>query len=178
MSTPCIFFDRDGIINTNPPPEVYYVTRNEHFLLQSDFVEALRLVNRAGLPAIVVTNQKCVAKGLISEQGIHDIHAYMNGLLRERGVQLDDIYFAPHFDEHPDFKPNPGMLLRAAEDHNLDLAASWMVGDRERDIQAAINAGVGHTLLVGDEEDQTQADHHLLSINELPAFMKTILADL
>ena len=107
-----------------------------------------------GFLVIVVTNQPVIARGEITPEQLEEIHRKMETLLGAEGAYVDAIYYCPH---HPDSgfageipelkkvcdcrKPKPGMLLRAADDYHIDLAASWMVGDQKMDIQAGKNAG-------------------------------------
>ncbi|MCE9613463.1 MAG: HAD family hydrolase [Lentisphaerae bacterium] len=169
---PCVFFDRDGIVNVSPPKAEYYVLSVDRFFLIPQFVEALGVAAARGYAAVIVTNQKCVARGLITMAGIDAIHAHLRGLLQQAGLALTDIYVCPHGDEHPDRKPNPGMLLRAAHDHRLDLARSWMIGDHERDIRAGRAAGCARTILVHPGPRNPLADFQLSGMPDLPDFLK------
>ncbi len=145
-----IFLDRDGTINK----EVGFLTSMDKMELLPGAAEAIKLVNDSGYLAVVATNQPVIARGEVTWQELDRIHDKLETLLGEKGAYLDRIYFCPH---HPDSgfegeipslkikcdcrKPSPGMLLRAAGDLNIDLEKSWMVGDRDKDIQAGINAG-------------------------------------
>ncbi len=175
MSIPCIFFDRDGIVNVAPSPEEYYVLSVERFFLMPEFVESLRVVSERGYPAVLVTNQKCVHRGLITLEGVDAIHRHLRSELGKSGLGLLDIYVSPHGGDHPDRKPAPGMLLRAARDHNLDLARSWMIGDSERDVQAGLAAGCKNTVLVKAGEGCTSAHIRLQSMGELPGYLSSNL---
>lgn len=155
-----VFLDRDGTINRY----VGYLTNAEDFELLPGVAEAIRKINLSGYLAIVVTNQPSIARGELSYDGLDEIHKKMETLLGQQGAYVDHIYFCPH---HPDKgfpgevpslkfkcscrKPKPGMLLQAAEDFNIDLSSSWMIGDDERDVGAGKNAGC-HTALIGDQD--------------------------
>lgn len=155
-----VFLDRDGTINRY----VGYLTNAEDFELLPGVAEAIRKINLSGYLAIVVTNQPSIARGELSYDGLDEIHKKMETLLGQQGAYVDHIYFCPH---HPDKgfpgevpslkfkcscrKPKPGMLLQAAEDFNIDLSASWMIGDDERDVGAGKNAGC-HTALIGHQD--------------------------
>jgi len=154
---PCVFFDRDGIVNESPGPG--YVQRWEDFHLQPGFVAALRTALAKGYAAVVVTNQQGVAKGLLTEAELQDIHARLRAQLRARGLDLLDVLHCPHFaaDGCACRKPKPGLLLRAAQAHRLDLAASWMVGDAETDVEAGRGAGC-RTVRVCPAGEATRAD--------------------
>jgi D-glycero-D-manno-heptose 1,7-bisphosphate phosphatase len=136
------FLDRDGVINRKLP-EGQYVTRWEDFHLLPGAIEGIAQLNQAGLRVIVVTNQRCVAKGLLTETDLRKLHWQVSEHLRRAGATIDAIYYCPH-EVRPSCdcrKPAPGMLLEAARLHGLDLAASWMIGDSDSDIQAGKNAG-------------------------------------
>jgi D-glycero-D-manno-heptose 1,7-bisphosphate phosphatase len=149
-----IFLDRDGVINKKAP-DGDYVVRWEDFRFLDGIVEAISEINKAGIRLIVVTNQRCVAKGLITLTDLESLHRRMFEFLAERGAVIDAIYFCPH---ELDLncrcrKPAPGMLLDAANDHDLQLTNSWMVGDSQADIEAGKRAGCKTALLLGDGAD-------------------------
>lgn len=155
-----VFLDRDGTINRYAG----YLTDPEDFELLPGVAEAIRKINLSGYLAIVVTNQPSIARGELTFEGLDEIHRKMETLLGQQGAYVDHIYFCPH---HPDKgfpgevpslkidcscrKPKPGMLLQAAEDFNIDLSSSWMIGDDERDVGAGKNAGC-HTALIGHQD--------------------------
>ena len=142
MPRAAAFLDRDGVINEKAP-EGQYVTRWEDFHLLPGAVEGITQLNHAGILVIVVTNQRCVAKGLLTQQDLQKLHQRMCAHLADAGARIDAIYCCPHELEESCGcrKPAPGMLLEAAHSYSLDLAASWMIGDSETDIQAGNNAG-------------------------------------
>lgn len=146
----CFFFDRDGVVNESPGPGAY-VTRWEDFRLLPGFVRALRRVTGAGYGAVIVTNQRAVALGLMTEADLAAIHAGLRRVLREEhGLALTDILYCPHDRGGCTCrKPQPGMLLEAARRHGIELSQSWMVGDSERDIEAGHRAGCGCILVAG-----------------------------
>jgi len=137
-----VFLDRDGVINRKAP-EGAYVTRWEEFQFLPGAAQAISLLNRAGWSVIVISNQRCVAKGLLSVAELESIHRKMREALAGEGARLDGIYYCPHEKEPPCAcrKPLPGMLLTAAEEHQIDLKSSWMVGDAESDMEAGKSAG-------------------------------------
>lgn len=155
-----IFLDRDGTINEY----VGLLTDIKEFRLLDGVAEAIRKINASGYLAIVVTNQPIIARGEVSFTELQEIHNKMETLLGAEGAYIDAIYFCPH---HPDKgfegerveykiscdcrKPKPGMLLKAAEDFNIDLSRSWMVGDGKNDVEAGKNAGC-KTVLIGTED--------------------------
>lgn len=155
-----IFLDRDGTINKY----VGFLRNIEQFELLSGVSEAIRKINQSGYLAVVVTNQPVIARGEVTYTELQEIHNKMETILGKDGAYLDGIYFFPH---HPDKgfkgevkelkincncrKPNPGLLLQAASDFNINLEQSWMIGDGKNDIQAGKNAGC-KTVLIGDDE--------------------------
>jgi D-glycero-D-manno-heptose 1,7-bisphosphate phosphatase len=148
-----VFLDRDGVINRKPP-EGQYVTRWEEMDLLPGVASAIARLNRAGFRVIVASNQRCVAKGLLTAADLDSMHRLMCDALAGDGATLDGVYYCPHEKEPPCGcrKPSPGMLLDAARAHQIDLTASWMIGDSEIDVQAGRNAGCKTArLLNGDE---------------------------
>jgi D-glycero-D-manno-heptose 1,7-bisphosphate phosphatase len=149
---PAIFMDRDGTLSH----EVGYVNHPSRFELFPWSIDAVRLVNRAGWAAVVVTNQAGVARGYFPEAVIHEVHAGMNAAMQAGGARFDGVYFCPH---HPSVgeppyrldcdcrKPRPGLLKRAAAELDVDLARSWVVGDRHGDLQLAWNVGAKGALV-------------------------------
>jgi len=141
---PAIFLDRDGTLNV----EKSYLYKRADWEWIPGSVEAIRQVNEMGWLAIVVTNQAGIARGFYREEDVARLHKHVDGLLAAVGARIDAYYMCPH---HPDFgelrncdcrKPQAGMLLRAATEFSIDLPASFMVGDKESDVQAAQRAGV------------------------------------
>lgn len=155
-----IFLDRDGTINKY----VGFLRKTDQFELVNGVAEAIKKINQSGYLAVVVTNQPVIARGEVTYEGLHMIHNKMETLLGNDGAYLDGIYFCPH---HPDKgfdgeikelkidcncrKPKAGLLLQAANDLNIDLEQSWMIGDGKNDILAGKNAGC-NTALIGNEE--------------------------
>ncbi len=152
VSRAAVFVDRDGVLTR----EDEWVLRVEQVELLPGAAEGVRALNDARIPVIVVTNQSALARGWLDESGLAAIHARLAELLAESGARVDAIYHCPH---HPTEgvgdlrracdcrKPAPGLLLRAAREHGIDLTASWMVGDAARDVEAARAVGV-HAALV------------------------------
>jgi D-glycero-D-manno-heptose 1,7-bisphosphate phosphatase len=136
------FLDRDGVINERPV-EGEYVTRWEDLRILPGTGEAIALLNLAGFRVTVVTNQRCVAKGLLSGADLERMHDRMCSALAAFGATIDDVYYCPHDYQPPCScrKPLPGMLLRAASAHEIDLRTSWMIGDSDIDMLAGRNAG-------------------------------------
>lgn len=172
-----IFLDRDGTINQY----VGFLRNIDDFELIPGVAEAIRKINASGYLAVVVTNQPVIARGEVTVPELQLIHNKMETLLGAEGAYLDAIYYCPHHPhkgyegEIPELKidcdcrkPKPGMLIRAAEDFNIDLSNSWMIGDGENDIKAG-KAARCKTALIGEGEygqDMT-GDSLLTVINAL-----------
>jgi len=152
-----ILFDRDGVLNVDEgyaydPAGLTWVTGAR---------EAVRAVNEAGVLALVVTNQSGIGRGYYTESQMHAFHAAMSASLAEIGARIDAFYFSPFHEDavedryrradHPDRKPNPGMLLRAMAEHGVDPRRAAMIGDKPSDMEAAARAGVRSALFAGGD---------------------------
>ena len=171
----CVFFDRDGVVN-RAPDRGKYVERWEDFRLLRDFVSALRVAREAGFEAVVVTNQRGVALGIMSLETVEDMHRRLRGRLRQvHGLDILDILTCPHAKGVCECrKPKPGMLLDAARRHGLDLKASWMVGDSESDVEAGRAAGC-RTILVSPDAGAAKADFVIADTGKLAELLKKVL---
>ena len=147
-----IFLDRDGTINE----DVGYIERLDRLVIIPAAFEAIRLINLNGFKAVVVTNQAGIAKGLFNEAFVMQTNERLQEFLRQKGAAIDAFYFCPHHPTEgvPPYrqvcdcrKPAPGLFYQAARDMDIDLAASFMVGDRYRDMEAAHRAGVKGVLV-------------------------------
>ena len=145
-----IFLDRDGTINKY----VGFLRSVDTMELLPGASEAIKRINKSGYLAIVVTNQPVIARGEVTVPELNEIHNKMETLLGKDGAYIDALYYCPHHPhkgyegEIPELKtdcdcrkPKPGLLLRAAEDYNIDLEHSWMIGDSDSDVQAGDAAG-------------------------------------
>ncbi len=184
-STRAVFLDRDHTVIHDPG----YLSDPDAVKLLPGVERAIRSLAQAGYKIVVVTNQSGVARGLLSVETLDAIHTEMRRQLAAGGAHVDGVYYCPY---HPDGtveqyaveselrKPQPGMLLQAAEDLHIDLAGSWMVGDSPRDIEAGQRAGCrtvrirsGHTRPPGEAmNDDAQAD---FTVRSLPEAVKVIL---
>lgn len=148
MEKKALFLDRDGVINESPGEGKYVLSRAD-FRLRKEIIPLIRFARSAGYLVVVVTNQRAVSRGLLSPAGLDDIHAYMRELLAAEDAAVDAIYACMHgFDECDCRKPKPGMLLRAAEDLDIDISESVMVGDHGTDMEAGKAAGCKLCLLI------------------------------
>jgi len=148
-----VFLDRDGTICE----EVGYLNSVHQMRLIPRSAEAIRRLNEHGFKVVVITNQSGVARGLILEQNLNDIHTEMIRQLREEGASLDGIYYCPHHptEGNPPYlqectcrKPATGLLEKAAADLNLNLSSSYMVGDHFSDIECGRRVGAKTVLLL------------------------------
>lgn len=161
-SYPAVFLDRDGTIIE----DVHFLCDPAQIRLLPGAATALLRLKSAGFLCVLVTNQSAVGRGMITETRLHEIHAEMSRILAAQGVLLDGIYYCPDAPSRAggpvlasgDRKPAPGMLLRAAADLRLDLANSWMVGDKLSDVQAGLNAGCRSILLTSDPGDLAESE--------------------
>jgi D-glycero-D-manno-heptose 1,7-bisphosphate phosphatase len=163
---PALLLDRDGTLVA----DAGYLADPAGLRLLPGVAAALGRAQAAGYRLIVVSNQSGIARGLVSEEQVAAVHRALSARLRRRGVALDGIYVCPH---HPEVgpppyradctcrKPRPGLLLRAGEEHGLDLARSFMVGDRDCDVEAGRAAGCRTVLLArpGDAPPASAPDH-------------------
>ena len=157
MSKRAVFLDRDGTLNV----DVGYLSRPEDFQLLPGVVGALKRLQAAGFCLVVVTNQSGIARGYFDLTAVERIHQHLRQLLFQSGITLAGIYVCPH---HPEGiaggtystvcecrKGKPGMLLEAARDLGLDLARSFMVGDKVSDLEAGFHAGCVPCLVAPDD---------------------------
>ena len=166
-----IFLDRDGTLNK----DVGFLRKIGEMELLPGVAEAVRLINESGFLAIVVTNQSVIARGEVSVEELEEIHRKLETLLGWEGAYLDDIFYCPHHPdrgfagERPEYKipcscrkPAPGLLFQAAEKYHIALEESWMIGDRESDMEAGRRAGCRVACVGGLESVGTQTYGTLL----------------
>jgi D-glycero-D-manno-heptose 1,7-bisphosphate phosphatase len=175
--TPAVFLDRDGTINT----DVGYLNHPDQLELIPRSGLAIKLLNEAGFKTVVITNQAGIAKGLLQEEILPEIHNRLSHLLDKEDARIDAFYYCPH---HPEAaveqyridcqcrKPFPGMILHAAEDLGIDVTRSFVIGDKSCDIELAHNVGAkaimvmtgyGETELVRHTEAKLPLPHHTAS---------------
>jgi D-glycero-D-manno-heptose 1,7-bisphosphate phosphatase len=153
-----VFVDRDGTLNRKAPEGSYVRTADEVVLLDG-VGPALSRLNKAGIPVFLVTNQRGVARGLMSLDDVGAVNARLSDLLAASGAWLDDVYVCPHGEGECDCrKPQPGLLLRCAAEHpEVRLTHSVMIGDVESDVAAGSAAGT-RTVLIADASTPSSAD--------------------
>jgi D-glycero-D-manno-heptose 1,7-bisphosphate phosphatase len=163
MTRRAIFLDRDGVINVNRPD---HVKCWDEFVFLPRALDALRKIASSDFLVFVMTNQAAIARGLTTESAVRHIHTQMIAEIEKAGGHIDAVYFCPH---HPDEKcgcrkPQPGLYLQAAQQFEIDLAASYVIGDAVADIGAALAIGARPILVLtgrGEEHHkQMQANNH------------------
>jgi D-glycero-D-manno-heptose 1,7-bisphosphate phosphatase len=183
---PAVFLDRDGVIIE----DAHYLDDPHRLQLVPGSADAIAALNRAGWPVVVVTNQSGVGRGLFPLQAVEQVHDHLRQLLAGYGARLDAIHYCPHHPEAelPEFrqqcdcrKPRPGLLTRAAQELGLDLAASWMIGDRESDLAAGAAVGC-RTVLVrtgyGSQVNAAALDRDTLNLEIIAANLADAVAKL
>lgn len=151
---PALFLDRDGVLNVDRG----YVSRVEDFEWIDGAIDCVRAFNARNWWVFVVTNQSGIARGYYTEADMQTLHTWMAGELSEHGAHIDRFYYSPYHEEGEitqyrkaslDRKPGPGMLLSAMGDFPVKREASFLIGDKTTDIEAAHAAGVGGFLFKG-----------------------------
>lgn len=178
MSRPAVFFDRDGVVNVSPGAG--YVLNWSQFQFSPGVVSALRLCKERGYATVLVTSQQGVGKGLMTQADLDDIHQRMQDILSREGAAFDAIHACTCLAHDPDCtcrKPSPEMILTSRDELDLDLARSWLIGDADRDIEMAQNAGVPRTLRIVSDAHPVGviATHTLPSTERLTDTLRTLL---
>lgn len=180
MKKKAVFLDRDGNINR----DVGYPHSYDQIEIYSYSFEAVRKINRAGMLAVITTNQSGIGRGLIREAELEDIHTRLRAAFQEQSAFIDGIYYCPHFitSQNPAYdkecscrKPNPGMGLQAAAELGIDTARSYMVGDKVEDIQFGNNLRAKSVLVLTGYGEKS-----LLKLKDLgiePAYVAPHLLD-
>lgn len=173
---PAIFLDRDGTINV----DYNYVHTIDKFHFIDGVIEALAELKQMGFLLVITTNQSGIARNIFTQEQFDSLTEWMDWSLMDKGVELDGVYYCPHDPINSECecrKPNPGMIKMAAKDLNIDIANSYMVGDRLSDLLSGKNAGVKKTVLVktGDvitPDAEAAADWVIDSLADLPKKLK------
>lgn len=167
-----LFLDRDGVINE----EKNYVHRIEDFVVIEGIVDVLKHFQGKGYLITIITNQAGIGRGYYTEQDFQILNDWMLNLFLEKGVKITKVYFCPHHPEHGigmykqnSFfrKPNPGMILQAQRELQIDMEQSILVGDKESDIQAGISAGIKHNVLLTKGESANISSRAAYIINDI-----------
>lgn len=177
---PALFLDRDGVVNR----EIGYLCKPEQVEFLPGIFDLCRSAQSMGYKLIIVTNQAGIARGLYTEADFHLLMQWIVQQFKNAHIQLNGYYYCPHHPEHgigrykkicPDRKPQPGMLLQAAREHQIDLGQSLFVGDRCSDMNAGATAGVGKLFLLKGVESskcENTGNHAVVqSLAEVAAFL-------
>jgi len=180
---PALFLDRDGVINR----EVHRLYRIEDCEFIEGVFKTCQFFQQRDYKIIIVTNQSGIGRGHYTETDFQTLTNWMVHKFAQQKVKITQTYFSPYHPtcgighyacDHQDRKPNPGMLLRAQKDWQIDLSQSIMVGDKESDILAGLNAGVRTTVLVRSghaiDEAITKASMIIDSIADLPTLLPAL----
>jgi D-glycero-D-manno-heptose 1,7-bisphosphate phosphatase len=180
MKKRAVFLDRDGNINK----DVGYPDSYKKIKIYPYSYEAVRKINRAGFLAVVITNQSGVGRGLIKEKKLNEIHEKMKTAFKKKNACLDYIYYCPHYINSPIpkyridcrcRKPYPGMALRAAEQLDIDLSKSYMIGDKVEDVLLGINIKATPILVLTGFGKESRTQLQRMKIE--PAFVAKNLLD-
>jgi D-glycero-D-manno-heptose 1,7-bisphosphate phosphatase len=179
-----VFLDRDGTLNRLNG----FITKPDELELLEGAAEAVRMINDAGYLAIVATNQPVIARGECTLDELGEVHKKLETLLGAKSAYLDALFFCPHHPhkgfpgERPWYKrececrkPKPGMLFEAARQFNIDLGASWMAGDKEKDVRAGKAAGCKTALIQSEESARAAEAAPDIICPSLLSFAKTIM---
>jgi D-glycero-D-manno-heptose 1,7-bisphosphate phosphatase len=178
-----VFLDRDGTINE----EVGYLDSLEKLKIFPEAFDAIRLINQSGMKAVVISNQSGVARGYFDEDFLETVHARIQALLKEHKAWIDRFYYCPHHPTEgtgvyrtacPCRKPEPGLLLQASQEMDIDLARSYMVGDMPKDIEAAGKAGAkGILVQTGYGADHLRQMKNGFAANHFSSIQPDYIAD-
>ncbi|MBN1108925.1 MAG: HAD family hydrolase [Bacteroidales bacterium] len=143
-----LFLDRDGVINKDK----VHVYKKEDFEFNEPVLELCRKYSADGYLLIIITNQAGIAKGIYSEEDFNTLTVWMTDELKKRGITISEVYHCPH---HPDItgpcscrKPEPGMILQAIVEFDLDPGQCWLIGDKGTDLEAGRRAGIPESNLI------------------------------
>lgn len=147
-----VIFDRDGTLIVDK----VYLNDPEQIKFLPETFEGLKILKDMGFVFFVATNQSGIPRGLVQIENLHEIHRRMNAELSEHGLKIEKFYYAPYMTDsnHPMRKPNPGMLLAAAEEYGIDLSQSWMLGDKDVDVLAG-QAASCRTIVIKSDHTPT-----------------------
>ena len=163
MKKKALFIDRDGIINIDHG----YVYKIEDFEFTEDIFELVKLFSKDGYMIFIITNQSGIARGYYSENDFSTLTEWMIKKFKNNNITIEEVYHCPHSPEENCHcrKPQTGMIEQALEQYPIDLKHSWMIGDKQSDIDLALNAGIGFSIAIGNEniEQSTYSFHSIIA---------------
>jgi len=174
MTIKTIFLDRDGVINE----DINYLHKIEDCKFVDGIFNACKYFQKLNYKIIIITNQSGIARGYFKENDFHKLSNWMLNQLKEKDIEILDIFYCPHGPESncECRKPKPGMFIAAKNKYNINMKKSWMIGDNQRDITAASLAGITNTILVGSyhkiDEENSQTKYHTNSLNDIRNIIK------
>jgi len=174
MSKKAVFIDRDGVINK----EVGYLHKIKDFKFIDGVFDACLHLQNLGYHLIIVTNQSGISRGYYSENDFHVVNNWMLEQFSHQDIKFLDVFFCPHGPESTCNcrKPLPGMFIQANDKHDIDMNNSWMVGDKEADIQAANAAGINNTIIVKSGHTINERNSNATYIIDSIAQVKEVIA--
>ncbi|MEI6423357.1 MAG: HAD family hydrolase [Lentisphaerota bacterium] len=167
-----VFLDRDGTIMFDPG----YISDPGKVEIFGEAAEALKALKKAGYLLVIITNQSGIGRGYFSAEDLEKVNMRMRALFEERGVCFDAIYACPHVDENKCTcrKPQPGLIFKAAREHDIDISVSYMVGNSRSDVMAGVAAGCRLNFLLGSEKGSL-ARNGILSVSSVEEAAEIIL---
>jgi D-glycero-D-manno-heptose 1,7-bisphosphate phosphatase len=172
---PAVFLDRDGTVIEDR----HYLADPDGVALLPGAADAIARLNRAGLPVVLVTNQSGIGRGYFTEADFQQVQRRLESLLREAGAHLDAVFHCPHPPDAacPCRKPAPGLFLQAADRLAVDLRASFLIGDRPRDVLPGIDLGASGYLIGGRDAEPAGSLPRILRVPSLGAAVERILGE-
>jgi len=163
-----IFLDRDGVINQ----DTGYVSKISEFLFMPHYIDICKKLHQKGYVFVVVTNQSGISRGYFTQENYQQLTHWLCRQLSAFGISVF-VYYCPHQDEDHCLcrKPKPGLFFKAKEELNIDVSSAWMIGDNERDIQAANKAGISKTILFSEKQFMTKAMIQISSWKNIFSFI-------
>jgi len=167
-----LFLDRDGIINIDHG----YTYKIEDFEFVEDIFNFIKAYSDAGYIIFIVTNQSGIGRGYYTKQDFKHLTTWMLNIFKSKQIHIENVYFCPHSPEENCHcrKPNIGMMEQALSAYDIDLTNSWLVGDKQSDIDFAIHANIGNRIAIGGEDTFTGYTHRFTSISEALSHLPTL----
>lgn len=165
MPIKIIFLDRDGVINK----DVQYLYKIEDFIFIDGIFEACNNFEKLGYKIVIVTNQSGIQRNFYTENDYENLTQWMLNQFNKNHINILDIFHCPHGQNSNCScrKPKPGMFIKAQGKYNIDMVNSWMIGDKERDISAALSAGIRNTILLNNSKKLQLSSNAQFIINSL-----------